>query len=100
MPAYSNAVAIGDAHVDDLVDSGLCARDELIDVTVVRLLSVGADDRHCRPVEHAVAVHEQHQVVLTARPLELVRRSGELRGGISGLELARIRPEKKGKPSL
>ena len=76
--AYRDAVAIGDSHVDDFIDRCLRTGDELLDVSVVRLLSVGANDRHRRTIEHAVAVHQQHQVVLAAGPLELVWRSGEL----------------------
>src|ERR1700674_4319602 len=62
--------------------------------------SAGANDRHCRAVEYAVAVHEQHQVVLAGGALELIRGPGELRSSIGRLKLTRISPEEKGKPAV
>src|SRR5213076_144122 len=73
MSADSDPITIRDSHVDDLVDCRLCACNELLDISVVWLLSVDADDRHRRSIEDAIAVHEQHHIVLPAGALELVR---------------------------
>ena len=89
--ADADAIAIGDAHLDDLVDRRLRAGHELLDVRVVRRLA-RTDDRHRRVVEDRVAGQQQEQVRVAADDREAVRRSGDLAGGIGVAELARIGP--------
>jgi hypothetical protein len=55
MSAYAEAVAIADAAAHDFFDGGLRSRDELLDVGVVRLRTVRADDWNRGIVEHRVA---------------------------------------------
>ncbi len=53
MPGDPDALGIGDAELDGLVDGRLCVLDELIEVRVVRLLRI-ADDREGRVVDDSV----------------------------------------------
>ena len=90
--ADADAFAVGDAQLDGLVDRGLGARHELLDVGVVRRLS-RADDRHRRAVEDRVALREQQQVRRAADRGEAVRRADDLAGGVGVDELPRVRPD-------
>ncbi len=89
--ADADAIAIGDAHLHDLVDRRLRARHELLDVRVVGRLA-RADDRHRRVVEDGVAGQQQEHVRAAADRGERVRRSRDLARRVGVAELARIGP--------
>ena len=89
--ADADAIAIGDAHLDDLVDRRLRARDQLLDVRVVRRLA-RADDRHRRVVEDGVAGEQQEHVRRAADRGERIRRTGDLARRVGVAELARVGP--------
>ena len=91
MAADADAIAIGDAHRHDLVDRRLRARDELLDVGVVRRLA-RSDDRHRRVVEDRVAREQQEHVRHAAQHRERIRRAGDLARGVGVAELARVGP--------
>ena len=93
--ADADVIAIGDAHLDDLLDGGLRARDQLLDVGVVRRLA-GPDDRHRRVVEDRVAREQQEHVRAAANRGELVRRPGHLARRVGIAELARVGPHDHG----
>ena len=59
--ADADALAVGHAQLDRLVDRRLGARHELLDVRVVGGFP-GADDRHRRSVEHRVALRQEQQM--------------------------------------
>ena len=92
VPADGDAVAVGDAHAHNRLDRRLGAGGQLLDVGVVGLGPVDADDRHRRVVQHGIALGQQEQVADAARPGEAVGGVDHLprHGGVG--ELGRIGP--------
>ena len=97
--ADDDAIAIGDAHRDGLVDGRLRARHELLHVGVVRRLA-RPDDRHRRVVDDRVALRQEQQMRGAADRGVAIGGARDLSGRVGIGELARIRPQQRRQRSL
>src|SRR6266508_4436971 len=100
MTPDSDAVAVANSHIDDLVYRSFCVGDELLDVCVVRFFAVFADNGHGGTVEHSVTLGQQQQVILSGWAPELIGRPRNLRRRVRRQKLAGVGPEIEWQPSL
>src|SRR6185436_18429229 len=92
VPADGDAIPIGDAELDGLVDGRLRAGDELLDVLVVGRFS-RPYDRHRWTIEDRVALREEQKGRVSGDAGEPIRRPDDLTRRISVDELLRICPQ-------
>ena len=74
MAADADAIAIAYAHLNDLVDRGLSAGDQLLDVMIVRGFA-WSDDGHRWVIEDRVTGQQQEEVRIAADRRKAIRLS-------------------------